>query len=74
MTKIISPVSLIKDVNIHDLNNDHHDNSGEQTTSGLFELFITAHSVPVDNDHGQETGLDAHDGCQGTHRAVRVQV
>ena len=76
MTKSISLFDAFigSSAKVHEIHNDHKDNNEEQNTSDLFELFITAHSVPVDNDHGQETGHDAHDGCRGTHRAARVQV
>jgi hypothetical protein len=76
MTKSISlfDASLGSTAKEHEIHNDHQDNNEEQNASGLFELFITAHSMPVDNDHGQETGHNAIDGCRGTHRAARVNV
>ena len=58
----------------HEIHNDHQDNKYKQNASGLFELLVTAHSVPVDNEHGQETGHDAIDGCRGTNRAARLKV
>lgn len=46
----------------HEIHHNHKDNQEEQNASSLFELLVTTHGVPVDDNHGQETGNNAIDG------------